>query len=85
MYINAKNADAMAKALAKAKNKKYNVYAWSCHGEFASLIVARDEEDAYEQAIKHRMESCDQTRKEAEGWYEEEDFISHVDGVILED
>jgi hypothetical protein len=63
----------------------WRLFLWSTQ-EWSKLVVAPDEEQAYEAAIRFRQEACGQTREEAEGWFQRDDCLDEVPlplGVIL--
>lgn len=56
----------------------WRLFAWTTQGEPAvRLIVAPDEDAAYEAVIVARM-NLGQTREEAEGWFQHDDRLDEV-------
>jgi hypothetical protein len=58
------------------------VFAWNCGDAGVFLIVAPDQEHAYERAIDVREEEAD-SREEAERWFEKNDSLDEV--IFLEE
>jgi len=56
-------------------------YLWTVDGEAHRIIRADNEDKAHKKAIQLRMEENEQTREEAEGWFDENDALILLDGV----
>lgn len=53
------------------------LFLWSTQ-EWSKLVVAKDEDHAYEAVIQYRMQACGQTREEAQGWFEHDDCLDEM-------
>lgn len=55
----------------------WKLYAWTTQ-HHTSLVTAPDEEHAYEAVVKYRQDAFEQTREEAEGWFEKDDRLDEI-------